>query len=78
MHILVMLLSHWRQLLHSHLDNRFDLLALFVTGLNAAQYPIRRELDARPYHVWIIGPLPPGAAGTVSGPEPPTRSWLCM
>jgi hypothetical protein len=78
MHILVMLLSHWRQVLHSRLDNRFDLLALFVTGIHAAQYPIRRELDAGPHHVWIIGPLPPRATGTVSGPEPPARTWLRM
>src|SRR5262245_53287031 len=74
--VLVMLLSHWRQVLHSRLDNRFDLLALLVTGINAAQYPIRRELEARPHHVWIIGPLPPRAAGTVSGPEPPARALL--
>jgi len=46
--VLVMLLSHWCQILHSCLDNPFDLLALIVTGVNTAQYPICRELDARP------------------------------
>ena len=76
--VLVMLLAHWHQVLHSRLDNRFDLLTLFVTGINTAQYPIRRELEARPHHVWIIGSVPPRAAGTVSGPEPPARAWLCM
>src|SRR6266436_6045905 len=76
--VLVMLLAHWHQVLHSRLDNRFDLLTLFVTGINAAQYPIRRELETRPHHVWIIGSVPPRATGTVSSLEPPARSWLRM
>src|SRR5437870_9171887 len=73
-----MLLSHLPQILDSRLDNRFDPLALLVSGLDAAQEPIRGELDTRAHHLRIVGRVSKIATRTVPGLEPPAGAVLCM
>ena len=67
--ILVMLFAHLRQVLDGSLDNRFHLLVLCITGLNAAQYPICCELDPRPYHLRIVGRVSKMPPRTAPGSE---------
>src|SRR6266540_2752897 len=74
--VLVMLFAHLGQVLDGSLDNRFHLLVLRITGLNAAQYPICCELDPRPYHLRIVGSVSKMAPRTAPGPKPPAGTWL--
>src|SRR5262249_52311073 len=74
--ILQMLLSHLPQLLDRRLDDSFDLLTLLVTGLDAAQEPIRRELDTRTHHLRIVGGMSKRATRAMRGVEPPAGAWL--